>query len=81
MGTSITHQSFEMFHEHLQADIIGENGGTSPSTAGRTVHALGHVCRGRIKFRQQEASLGASLIAYNVTRNREAVNKKVLNRG
>lgn len=39
-----TYQAFEMLHEHLQADIVGEDS-LSGAALGRAIHARGHVRR------------------------------------
>lgn len=67
-----------MLHEDLQTDIVRKDGLTSASAWGRAIHAGRHMCRRRVELRKQETCLTAALITYDVSRDRRAVDKKVL---
>ena len=74
-----TYQTLEMLHEHLQADIIGED--CLACSPGRiTVHTRRHVRRRWVQLRKQESRLTASLVADNVSRDRETIDEQILNR-
>lgn len=63
-----------MFHEDLQADVVGEDGLT---LSARTVPSA-HVSRRRVEFREQEPGLGTTGVAHDVSWNRESVRDEFL---
>ena len=67
-----------MFHEDLQAHIVGEDRLSSARARSRAVHARRHVRRRRVQLRQQEPRLTAALVAYDVPWDREPVDEQVL---
>ena len=67
-----------MVHKGLQADIVGEN--RLGSLRDATV-AAGSVRRARVKFGEQETSLGSAGVANDETRKRETVLDEVLGWG
>ena len=73
-----THQTLQMLHEHLQANVVREDRLAIASAGRRPVHARRHVCRRGIQLGQQEPSLRAVLVADNVTWDRESVSEQVL---
>ena len=54
-----------MLHENLQTHIVRENR-LAGRTAARTVEAAGHVRRGGVQLGEEEAGLGAALVADDV---------------
>lgn len=67
-----------MLHEHLQADVVGENSLARAGAASRAVHARRHVCCRGVQLGQQETRLTTALVANDVSRNREPINQKLL---
>lgn len=67
-----------MFHEHLQANIVREDSLTRTSGLRGAIHGRGHVRRRGVELRQQESRLTATLIADDVSWDREAVTEEVL---
>lgn len=69
-----------MLHEHLQADIIREDGLSTRITTHPCWATAIHIDVGsrRVQLGEQETCLGAPLVADYVSRDGEAVNEKVL---
>lgn len=76
IGRSSDSQSLEMFHKHLERDIVGED--SSAASSCRTVHASAHMRRRRVELAQQETRLRAILVTNNVSRNWESVGQQIL---
>ena len=73
-----TYQMFQMSHENLQTNIIGEN-----SSRCRSVHSSRHsaVEGFNLDNEKQELNLTFALVANNVSWYRESVHKKILSIG
>ena len=67
-----------MFHEDLQAHIVGEDRLSRARACSRAVHARRHMRCRRIQLRQQEPRLTAALVAHDVPWDREPVDEQVL---
>jgi len=67
-----------VLHEHLEADVVGKDGGALRAGA---VGAAGHVCGGRVQLGEKEACLRAVLVAHNIAGDREALEQELLRIG
>ena len=67
-----------MLHEHLQTDIVRENGLPRIRTRGPAVHRCRHMRRRGVEFEQKESRLTSALVADNIARNGESIHQKIL---
>ena len=63
--TRFTHQTLQVLHKDLQTDVVRENR-LAGRTAACTVQTTGHVRCRWVQLGEEEAGLGAALIADDV---------------
>ena len=75
------YQALQVLHEDLQANVVREDGLTIAAARGLAIHARRHVRGGGVELREEETRLTAALVADDVPRDGEAVDKEFLREG